>query len=167
MQRVGDLDIEQDLTFQNRSWALQRVIWGLMALVILLAMLGLFGDGPLSRAVAGGSSKGLWVEYDRFARFQAPTVLKLHLTRQSPDVTQARVWVSNAFLDSCRLARINPEPVESIVESDRVEYVFLLGDPGQTSTVRMFIFPEKPGEIVCRMGLEGEPHLGFTMFAFP
>lgn len=162
-----EIDLDQDLPFQYWSWRVQKVIWGLLAFVILLATLGLFGPGPLSHATAGGTEKGLWVEYDRFARFQAPTIMKLHLSRQPNMPTRAQVWISKAFLEAGRLDRISPEPLAVAAESDRQVYTFLLGEPGEHNTVRLFFFPEQTGTIVCRMGLEGEPHLGFTQFVFP
>ena len=64
--RVGDLEISQDLTFQRRSWIVQRVGWVMLALLILAALGGLFGPGPLSRARAGPHDGPLWVEYQRF-----------------------------------------------------------------------------------------------------
>ena len=53
---LGDLEVGQDLDFQRREWAVQRVGWGAMALVILAALLGLFGSsGPLSRAATNAA----------------------------------------------------------------------------------------------------------------
>ena len=65
--RSGDLEIAQDMTFQRRSWAVQRVGWGVVAVTIGAALLGLLGSGPLSRstAVAPGAFA---VEYERFVR---------------------------------------------------------------------------------------------------
>ena len=53
MQRVGDLEIEQDHDFQRRSWRLQRAGWIVLSLVLLAGLLGLFGSGPLAHATVG------------------------------------------------------------------------------------------------------------------
>lgn len=50
VHRVGDLEIEEDLDHQRRCWKLERASWAVMALVLLAAMAGLFGSGPLSWA---------------------------------------------------------------------------------------------------------------------
>lgn len=52
IRRVGELEIEEDLDFQRRMWRLQQIGWALLVLVVVAALLGLFGKGPLSRAVA-------------------------------------------------------------------------------------------------------------------
>jgi hypothetical protein len=49
VQRHGDLEIQEDLPFQRREWLVERVAWGVMALLIVAALLGLFGTGPDDR----------------------------------------------------------------------------------------------------------------------
>jgi hypothetical protein len=67
MSKLKDREaFESELAFHQREWRLQRIGWGLLALFLLLALGGLFGDGPLSHsrdASAAGS-----VEYERFVR---------------------------------------------------------------------------------------------------
>ena len=41
-QRVGDPEIKQNLRFQRRMWALERIGWAVMALVVLVGLVGLF-----------------------------------------------------------------------------------------------------------------------------
>ena len=41
------LHIVEDMQFQRWSWAIERVAWGGMVLVVLLALAGVFADGPL------------------------------------------------------------------------------------------------------------------------
>jgi hypothetical protein len=80
VQRAGDLELNQDLRFQRRMWAVQRIGWAVMALVVLAGLLGLFGPGPLSSATAGKEEGPLLVEgYERFVRFRIPTTLQVRL----------------------------------------------------------------------------------------
>jgi hypothetical protein len=44
---VHGLQIDQALNFQRRFGRVQRVAWGLLALVPVAAIAGLFGGGPL------------------------------------------------------------------------------------------------------------------------
>jgi len=50
------------MEFQRRSWIVQRIGWAIFALVILLAALGLFGDGVLSDAQAGQKEGAVWLD---------------------------------------------------------------------------------------------------------
>jgi hypothetical protein len=47
--RIGDLEINQDLGAQQKTWTIQRIGWGGMALIVLAALGGAFGSGPLAR----------------------------------------------------------------------------------------------------------------------
>ena len=65
--RVDGLQLEEDASFRRRAWAVQRAGWALMALLLLGAILGLLGSGPLSTATA--DVPGLMrIEYQRFAQ---------------------------------------------------------------------------------------------------
>ena len=67
-----DIDLDQDIDFQQRSWKVQRVGWGLMVLFVLAGLSGLLGTGPLSNVTDGDEGGPLWLEYQRFGRLQAP-----------------------------------------------------------------------------------------------
>jgi hypothetical protein len=45
--RVGDLEVDQNLEFEKVFWRAQRIGWGVVALVVLAALLGVFGNGSL------------------------------------------------------------------------------------------------------------------------
>ena len=61
-----DLEISEDIVFQRRSWVMQRVGWGLMALFLATGPTGAFGVGPLSSTSA--IREDLKVSYERFPR---------------------------------------------------------------------------------------------------
>ena len=50
VQRIGELDIDRGIVFQQRKWRVQRGARLDSNLVLLLAFSGLFGDGPLANA---------------------------------------------------------------------------------------------------------------------
>jgi hypothetical protein len=62
------MEINADLEFQRRVWAAQRIGWIAIGAFVIAALVGVFGQGPLSSAAAGGNA--LRIEYERFARLQ-------------------------------------------------------------------------------------------------
>lgn len=57
MNREEELDsrrypIAEDMALQCRIWRFERIGWWGLGLVVLLALLGLFSRGPLSRAAS-------------------------------------------------------------------------------------------------------------------
>lgn len=69
-----------DLAFQRGDWRRERIGWALMTLLVVAAVLGLFGEGLLSsRTVGGGTVFAL--THERTARRQDRTeVLVGHST---------------------------------------------------------------------------------------
>ena len=57
----GDLELDQDLIFERRTWTVERVAWVIMALVGLAALAGLLGPGPLSETTSGEQGGPLWL----------------------------------------------------------------------------------------------------------
>jgi hypothetical protein len=53
MKRVGGLETSQDRDYQRRAWTRQWFGWLVIALILLAAIVGLFGSGLLSQTVAG------------------------------------------------------------------------------------------------------------------
>ncbi|MDI1428452.1 hypothetical protein [Polyangium sorediatum] len=82
IKRTDDLETSEDLAFERTSMRVRRVGRALLFLFVLLAALGLFGDGPLSHARAGDAS-GLFVRYERFLRVDGTTRFEIHPRVQS------------------------------------------------------------------------------------
>lgn len=166
-QRVGDLEIDQNLSLQQKEWLIQRVAWVALALLLLAGLLGVFGNGPLSDTTAGDADGPLRAEYPRFARFQAPLTVRFHIGPEAIQDGEARIGLSRSYVDSVRIERIDPEP-------DRVEagegvyvYVFTVADPEQAATVSFHLQPEAIGSIQGRAEPAGGPALDFGHFVYP
>lgn len=103
------LQINQDLVFQRREWRVQRIGWWVLCAFVLAAALGLFGNGPLSRAQAGDPGSPLRADYQRFVRVGAPARVTIHgTTGGSGQDWQLRL--SRPYFDGVRLEHVTPEP---------------------------------------------------------
>jgi hypothetical protein len=167
VERVGDLEISQDLQFQQREWKVETVGWIIMALLLIAALLGLLGSGPLSSQTAGERDSDLWVEYNRFTRYQAPESLKVHVRPVGGSDGQARLWLNREFANKVELNDIEPEPERVEAWPDRLVYVFNLPEPGQVSTLIFHYEADEFGPTPVHLGLEGGPELNFNQFYFP
>ena len=167
MQRVGDMEIAQDLDFQRRSWVVQRIGWMFFGLIMLAAMLGFLGGGPLSAGTAGSDTGPLQVQYGRFVRHRAPTQMEIKLRGSAVQGDEARVWVDREYLNGVELQNVVPEPDSVAAGSDRIVYVFKLRQAGEPASVVFDIMPDQDGLRTARVGLEGGEELSFTQFVFP
>jgi hypothetical protein len=167
IQRIGDLEIDQDLAFQQRAWTVQRIGWASIALLILAALLGLFGPGPLSNATAGAPGADLWLEYERFERFKAPTTLRVNVGPGAVRDGVVRITLDRAYLDQVQVEQVMPQPESVETGPDRFTYTFKLNDPAQPTAITFHLNPQAIGRLSGRVGLDGEQAIGFDQFVYP
>jgi hypothetical protein len=118
---VHGLQIDQALNFQRRFGRVQRVAWGLLALVPVAAIAGLFGGGLFSEVTAGSERAGGTVTYERFGRLTADTELELEFARPSRTTDVA---ISRAFFDRYDMSEVRPQPLRVRTLADAVVFTF-------------------------------------------
>jgi hypothetical protein len=99
------------MRFQERAWLIKRAGCVLLAILILLALAGVFSNGLLSAATAERDGVPLSVGYERFQRRNAPT----HFTIKVPRQTEDEVWLrfGPAFQHAYDIEAVQPPPVRS------------------------------------------------------
>lgn len=164
VRKVGGLEIAEDLPFQMATWKLQRVAWGVMAAILVAALLGLFGGGVFGTATVGRPGGGR-VEYFRFGRLQSPTTLDVYVTPEGGG--EARVWVASDYADRAGIDRVEPVPARVEAGSDGLTYVLPIIPSDQPARVRFHLNPERPGLLRGRVRSGTGPTLRFTQFVHP
>lgn len=163
--RTGDLQIDQDLDAQRHHWIAERVGWTVITLVILAALLGLFGSGWLSEASVGTPEGALRLEYSRFGRFLAPMTLRLHL---GPDVIhegRVSIWLNRDYIEAAQVQRILPPPDAVEAGADRLTYGLRVS--GGPTAVTIYLEPDRVGSLSGQIGLAGHKPLRFDQFIYP
>jgi hypothetical protein len=102
---------------QRRDWRMERTAWLGMALVLVLALLGLFSRGPLSDAVATGAGENPVITYDRFVRSHAPTRFEI---AGSFGGESLELRLGQGFLVAYEVRAIQPQPVGSRSDGEAV-----------------------------------------------
>jgi hypothetical protein len=167
VQYADELQIDQDLAFEARFWVVQRVAWGVMALVILAGVAGLFGAGPLSDARVGSADGSLELEYERFARFHAPTTLRLRLDADGSGEALKAVWLDRQYVDGLAIEQVTPRPEAVEVDADALRYLFRVADRGGPVEVTFQLKPERIGPLSGRAGLVDGPSVSFRQLVYP
>lgn len=117
--------IPQDMTFEHRSWRVQRVGWVLMLLFVLAGLLGVVGSGPLSNATSGNPD-GVEIQYQRFARSYASQELIVTIAPLLLGGEQVELSITRDYLDHFEVETVIPEPEETRVDGQWITYVFNL-----------------------------------------
>jgi protein-L-isoaspartate(D-aspartate) O-methyltransferase len=163
VHRVGDLELEQDMQYQQRSWAFERVGWIAMSLIAIAALLGLTGSGWLSRGKVGQLGDPFWLEYERFGRFQSPEKLRIHIDKASSN-NQIQIGISRQYLEGVQIQQVTPEPDRIELTADRLVYIF----KGTTPTaVTFYMEPDQVGFVPGSVELAGGRSLQFQQLIYP
>jgi hypothetical protein len=101
--RTGHLQLKEDLEFQRREWRFQRVSWWGLSTFVVVAMLGVFGGGPLSTASATSADGVLRVKYERFVRVGARTRLVIDSQRSAERATNLELRIARPYYEAMRL----------------------------------------------------------------
>ena len=160
LTEIGRLEIQQDPPFQDREWRIQKVGWVLMALLLISALAGLTGRGPL--ADAEQSNGGAVLQYDRITRHFSKTQIRLRL--QQPVTGPLEVWMTRAYLDGLTVDDITPEPDSMSASADRVWFSFSARGP------LLITFQVEPDAMLMRhaeIGLSTGARFRLRQFVLP
>lgn len=161
-----DLEIEQDLTFQRREWRVQRVAWVVLALLLLLGLVGAFGDGPLSRRTLRSPDGRLVVRVQAMERHRSPSAIVLRVRPEDGKDT-VQVWLNREFAEHQHFETIHPEPESVTVGQDRLVYEFSVGGADDVVEIAFDSLPEGIGAKHVQLGLVDGPSVAFGQFVFP
>jgi hypothetical protein len=133
-----DLEIEEHLQLQKTGWVAQRIGLCIMVIFVLLALLGLFGDGILSKQTS--TNKNVTLEYERFYRHEGSMELKIGVSENN--TSEVDIAFPSEYLKNFEIRSILPEPKASRTAQGKVHYLF--DAQGKTDIV-YYLIPRKPG----------------------
>jgi hypothetical protein len=128
------LELDESLHVHAAERVAQRIAGLLILAIVVVALLGLFGDGKLAGATVQGEAAIL--RYDRVLRSSKETALVVEIAGD------ARVSVPFGYFRDFKLERVVPEPVETRIVDGAALYVF---EAASAATLRFHFIPRKPG----------------------
>lgn len=167
LKRISGIDINQDMDYQWREWRIQRIAWVFFGAILLAALLGLLGQGPLSKGRIATPDGAIALDFERIDRANAPTGLTVTL---APDVAQggaAQVAFSREFMERISIEEVVPEPQSVETGAGEVIYTFNVEDPSQPASVRLDFQYEQAGLTHGSVRLADGPALRFEAFVWP
>ena len=162
----ADLEIDEDLEYQRRAWRLQRFGWIAIGVLLCGALLGLFGNGPLSRGVVADPRNRITVEYDRIARFETSFRLVIHLDALPKSPGTAKLWIDRDYARSLRIEQVTPEADRAVAAADGLTYVFQVSGR-EPAVITVTGTMQDVGWVRGRMGPGPSEAVAFRQFVFP
>lgn len=164
---IGDLEINQDLALQHKTWAIQRMGWTAMALVVTAALCGLFGSGPSARTTAADTHNIMEVEYDRFGRYGGHLFLRFTIAPSATGDETVTLWMDRSYWTRLAIDGITPQPVASSTALDGFNYVFAIGTRHVPAVVTFHVRPESIGPLEAHLKLDERSTIRFRQFIYP
>jgi hypothetical protein len=155
-------DSEDDSDFHRREWKVERVGWAAMAVVVALALGGVFGRGPLSQATTGQTPQAT-ISYQRFARYGSSTSLQV-TPAEAQSKGDLHIEVDGAFIDANRIESLTPAPIEMRTAADRHVFTFSI-EGAQTITFRLK--PDRIGSNAGAFLVGSSPPLYVHQYVYP
>jgi hypothetical protein len=145
-EALPGLEIDEHLDTQRRGLIGDRIAWASLAVVIVSAVLGLFGNGLLGPSSVTAPGGGLVVGYDRFTRFGADSILSVRVSSDVFDGDRFSVALPLGYLDAMRLDGVSPQPLEEVRSEREITYLFAAPDSAH-ATVRFDITASDVGPL--------------------
>lgn len=164
---------EIDPYFAKIERRFQLAGWVLIAVLVGLALAGLFGGGVLSNATKRVSSEGGEVEltYPRFGRQESNLQMTLSVTAPQARQPQLSVVLSGELREKASINSISPEPSSTQVRGKSIAYTWDVADWSGPQTVTVNYESSEWRQIDGRIDVTaGGQELGgisFSQFLFP
>lgn len=149
------------------AWRLERVSWALMALLLVSALLGVFGGGPVSHA-RSGSATAVELHYDRILRAAAPTEYRLEIQPGFAQGGTVDVHIDQQLVDVMEIASIVPEPESVTAGSGYTAFSFRVDADGRSPAHVVIAFqPATFGRFNGHLAVDGTAPLAVSHLILP
>jgi hypothetical protein len=152
------LQIEESISLHEKGWIIQRVGWVVVIAIVIAGILGVFGEGPLSKEEP--VSGNIKAKYERFFRFEAE--MKIVVESSADHISQ--ISFPQHYLKNFKILRFVPEPDNNITAAGEVIYNFL---PAQNRIVSVYLTPTNHGQIDGDMKVNGVNTFSLHHFIYP
>ncbi|WP_425928308.1 hypothetical protein [Pseudomonas sp. NyZ201] len=156
--------VEEDMTLQQRVWRFERVGWYVLVLIVLLALAGLFGNGPLSDADATSADGRVRVEYQRLSRSGTTDSMRIQV-RGTPG-QPVQLLLGGSLLREASIETLQPEPLSAQSRGEEILMRLGTGEDG-IATLYLTLRSEHVGRLEGRVGLGQGSTTTFSTFFFP
>ena len=133
------LQLDENIELHKKGWVIQRVLWVFISLFLIASIVGVFGNGFLSKEKLKDGK--YFIEFEKFNRYSYPIELKL--TTSATGSIQ-KLLIPNSYLQNFEIENIIPHPKEEKLSSGGTVYLF---DSHSHTMIRFFLKPLTVGKV--------------------
>jgi|SRR3954453_13246189 hypothetical protein len=146
-----EVAVGEDLEFQRKWWAFEKVVWSLFGVILALTLLGLFGRGWLAKTQKQSSDGNLILKFDRIQRTGTPSDVTAIFGPDAIHDGHIRLYLSESVINRLGAQRISPQPQTSTLGNGGITYMFPAS--GSPASVVISVQPSGPGSFAFRAAL--------------
>jgi hypothetical protein len=166
-QSIEHLEQPGNVNHQRWEWMIERVGWAGMGGIIVAALLGGLGPGPLGWRDVASSDGSLSANYYAVERAAAPSKLVLKLGSSPSREMKHEVTISRAFSDAAKLESIVPEPLSVAIRDDQIVYTFAAADATPGASVTFHYQHQKFGPLSYQVARGDQGPVRIRQFVLP
>jgi hypothetical protein len=139
---------------------------GIFLSILLAALAGLVGKGPLSKMTAIGPDGSLRVEHQGFVRHHAPAELKIEIDERETASGVVHLQLSKSFIEKSEMKSIAPQPERSYSGPKFFTYDIRV-QTNSSATLRILFQPDHFGSHSFIVKINDAAPLELKHFAYP
>ncbi|MBC5775144.1 hypothetical protein H8S95_13785 [Pontibacter sp. KCTC 32443] len=162
----NELEIDEDMALERRTWIIQRFSWVIMLLILIAALLGFTGRGGapgINKMKAATASQSMEIEYERFLRNEVSGEMKVNLVN-IPSANPS-VFFSKEFYENIRVEQVVPEPETVQVGPEGITYTFQVSQP--ESHIMFYTKPMHTGTLNIVVRGPNNDTVTLSQFVYP
>jgi hypothetical protein len=158
--------------WKKQQWRVQRGVRIALFAFLLLALLGVFGSGPISRqsVIATDNDVEIRIDAPRLTRARSEHLVRVRITAPAETSDKLRVVFTDAYSDEITVMSSLPEPDSGGTDADGAVYEYAVDDWSAPVTIDFDVQGDHwgytRGEIVVSTGGASRT-LKFSQFFFP
>ena len=144
-----NLQLDENLEQHKKGWVIQKVGWVVLYTGLILAILGVFGTGPLSYKTQ--SINGNSIKYERFLRYEGESEMTFGITNAKDTIT---LQIPQQYMEYIHVQSISPLPVGNQIVDGETTFYFR----GQgTASIHCNLMAKKPGRVTSTIVVNKTP----------
>lgn len=159
-----EFPIREDVRVQRRVWALERIGWYVLLAVVIAALAGVFGNGPVSHRTVTSTDGRVEVEYARFSRNGAAEHVDIRV-KGAPDA-QVKLLLDGPMFRDLTVESMQPQPMASVSQG-RALLLHLKTDADGVARLYLSLRNDSVGSIVGKARAGSGSAVRFATFVYP
>lgn len=148
----------EQYSFELKEYKVQKVFWVLITFFLVAGLLGVFGEGILSRVII--EEEDFQIEYERFMRDETPADFSVYITKSSGN--SVTIAVGKDYIKKVKIQGVVPQPASVETRDERLIYTFNAAGNG---LITFNIQPQYVGAVNLEIAVQGHTkHLNQYIF---